>query len=106
MTEPLSCFNRQASLSYEDGEPKDINDDGSSKAINRLEQSARWMRPASNLKAFVKHLGKYEFFNHYRKGDMQLEDWAGEGTVDDTIIRTLEYFYIYYGFEKSDESSL
>ena len=97
---------RRANLSYEDGEPKDINDDGSSKAINRLEKSAGWMRPASNLKAFVKHLGKYEYFNHYRKGDMQLEDWAGEGTVDDTIIRTLEYFYIYYGFEKSDESSL
>ena len=97
---------RRASLSYEDGEPKDINDDGSSKAINRLEKSADWMRPASNLKAFVKHLGKYEFFNHYRKGDMQLEDWAGEGTVGDMIIRTLEYFYIYYGFEKSDESSL
>ena len=97
---------RRASLSYEDGEPKDINDDGSSKAINRLEKSADWMRPASNLKAFVKHLGKYEFFNHYRKGDMQLEDWAGEGTVGDTINRTLEYFYIYYGFDKSDESSL
>ena len=97
---------RRASLSYEDGESKDINDHGSRKAINRLEKSADWMRPASNLKAFVKHLGKYEFFNHYRKGDMQLEDWAGEGTVDDAITRTLEYFYIYYGFEKSDESSL
>ena len=97
---------RRAGLSYEDGEPKDINNDGSRKAINRLEKSADWMRPASNLKAFVKHLGKYEFFNHYRKGDMQLEDWAGEGTVGDTIIRTLEYFYIYYGFEKNDESSL
>jgi len=97
---------RRASLSYEDGESKDINDHGSRKAINRLEKSVDWMRPASNLKAFVKHLGKYEFFNHYRKGDMQLEDWAGEGTVDDAITRTLEYFYIYYGFEKSDESSL
>jgi predicted helicase len=97
---------RRASLSYEDGKPKDINVYGSRKAIDRLEKSVDWMRPASNLKAFVKHLGKYEFFNHYRKGDMQLEDWAGEGTVDDAITRTLEYFYIYYGFEKSDESSL
>jgi Flp pilus assembly protein TadD len=97
---------RRAGLSYEDGEPKDTNDYSSRKAINRLEKSVDWMRPTSNLKAFVKHLGKYEFFNHYRKGDMQLEDWAGEGTVDDAITRTLEYFYIYYGFEKSDESSL
>jgi type II secretory pathway component GspD/PulD (secretin) len=97
---------RRANLSYEDGKPKDINDYGSRKAIDRLEKSVDWMRPASNLKAFVKHLGKYEFFNHYRKGDMQLEDWAGEGTVDDAITRILEYFYIYYGFEKSDESSL
>ena len=65
-----------------------------------------WMKPAPHLKAFTKHLGKYEFFNHYRKGDMQLENWAGEGTINDVIRRTLEYLYIKYGFEKSEHSSL
>ena len=64
------------------------------------------MRPASNLKAFVKHLGKYEFFNHYRKGDMQLESWAGEKNIDDAISRTLEYLYIFYDFEKDERSEL
>jgi len=37
---------------------------------------------------------------------MQLENWAGEGTINDAIWRTLEYLYIKYGFEKNNESSL
>ena len=74
--------------------------------VKKLEKSSSWMRPASNLSAFVRHLGKYEFFNHYRIGDMQLDTWAGEGSVNDAIMRALEFLYIYYEFEKSGESSL
>jgi hypothetical protein len=97
---------RRASLSYESGDPKISNNEPKNSAVNKLEKSSNWMRPASNLSAFVKHLGKYEYFNHYRTGDMQLDDWAGEGKVNDVIIRALEYLYIFYKFEKSDESSL
>ena len=97
---------RRANLSYESGDPKISNNEPKNSAVKKLEKSSNWMRPASNLSAFVKHLGKYEFFNHYRTGDMQLDDWAGEGNVNDAIIRALEYLYIYYKFEKSDESSL
>jgi hypothetical protein len=49
---------------------------------------------------------KSKFFNHYRKGDMKLENWAGEGTINDVIRRTLEFLYIKYGFEKSNQSEL
>ena len=97
---------RRASLSYEDGKPKPSKNNISGDGVNKLENSFKWMQPAPHLSAFVKHLGKYEFFNHYRKGDMQLENWAGEGTINDAIWRTLEYLYIKYGFEKSSESSL
>ena len=97
---------RRASLSLKDGTPKADNSIGDSSSIIKLERQAEWMKPAPHLKAFARHLGKYEFFNHYRKGDMQLENWAGEGTINDAIRRSLEYFYIYYGFEKSDDSSL
>jgi len=97
---------RRASLSYESGDPKISNNEPKNSAVNKLEKSSNWMRPASNLSAFVKHLGKYEYFNHYRTGNMQLDDWAGEGKVNDVIIRALEYLYIFYKFEKSDESSL
>ena len=64
------------------------------------------MRPAANLKAFVRHLGKYEFFNHYRKGDMQLENWAGEKTIFSAITRTLDYLYFYYDFEAKQNLEL
>ena len=76
------------------------------KNIDKLEKNANWMRQASNLKAFVKHLSKYEFFNYYRKGDMELENWAGEGTINDAILRSLEYFHIFYGFDKNETSEL
>lgn len=38
----------------------------------------------------------------FRKGDMQLENWAGEGTgtIKEAIRKTLDYLYIYYNFEK------
>ncbi len=101
---------RRASLTYEDGEPVSEGDFFDDKikpgSIDKLERNANWMRPASNLKALVKHLGKYEFFNHYRMGDMQLENWAGEGTIKNAIKRTLEYLYIFYDFEKNEKSSL
>jgi len=97
---------RAANLSYENGDPKNERGEIHNTPISKLEKQAKWMQPAPHLTAFVKHLGKYEFFNHYRTGDMQLENWAGEGTVTDAIKRTLEYFYIFYGFDKSDESAL
>ncbi len=97
---------RRAGLSYETGDPIEAASRAGTENIDKLEKSASWMRPASNLKAFVKHLGKYEFFNHYRKGDMQLESWAGEKNIDDAISRTLEYLYIFYDFEKDERSEL
>ena len=97
---------RKASLSYEDGEPMTGPGGRDNSNIGKLEKETSWMRPAPNLRAFVKHLGKYEFFNHFRKGDMQLENWAGEGTISEAIWRTLEYLYIFYGIEKSYESEL
>ncbi len=97
---------RRASLSYQDGSPRENDKKTENSNVGRMEKQSKWMQPAPHLKAFAKHLGKYEFFNHYRKGDMQLENWAGEGTINDAIRRTLEYLYIFYDFEKSEESSL
>ena len=97
---------RRAGISYESGDPIEENLSLGTKNIDKLEKNANWMRPASNLKAFVKHLGKYEFFNYYRKGDMELENWAGEKTINDAILRSLEYLYIFYGFEKNETSEL
>jgi len=86
--------------------PKDVKKKNGS--IEKLERNTSWLKPAPHLKALVKHLGKYEWFNHYRKGDMQLENWVGEGigTIKDAIPKTLDYLYIYYNFEKNDKSSL
>ena len=86
--------------------PKAAAEKTDNSRVAQLERSTDWMRPAPNLRAFVKHLGKYEFFNQYRKGDMKLENWAGESDIGDAIRRTLEYFYIYYDIEKSDKSEL
>ena len=97
---------RKAGLSYRSGDLMVSNAELDNSKVKKLEKSSSWMRPASNLSAFVRHLGKHEFFNHYRIGDMQLDTWAGEGSVNDAIMRALEFFYIYYEFEKSDESSL
>ena len=97
---------RKAGLSYRSGDLMVSNAELDNSKVKKLEKSSSWMRPASNLSAFVRHLGKYEFFNHYRIGDMQLDTWAGEGSVNNAIIRALEFLYIYYEFEKSSESSL
>ncbi len=95
---------RRANLSLENGDLIEEKASVQTKSMNKLKKTASWMRPASHLSAFVHHLSKYEYFNHYRKGDIQLESWSGEGTVDDTIMRTLEYLYIFYNFEKNSKS--
>jgi type II secretory pathway component GspD/PulD (secretin) len=97
---------RRASLKYEDGSSIKGDTSKSNGSIDKLEKNVNWMRPASNLKSLVAHLGKYEFFNHYRRGDMQLDNWSGEGTIEDAILRTLDYLYIYYDFEKNEKSEL
>ena len=62
-----------------------------------LERKASWMKPSANLTAIVKHLGKYKFFNQFRSGDIMLEKWAGEKTLDDILSRSVDYFFIKYG---------
>ena len=37
---------------------------------------------------------------------MRLEDWAGEGTIEDVIRRALNYLYIFYDFEKNEKPNL
>lgn len=98
---------RKATLNYEeqaapDATPEKVDDTN----ISKLESTANWMRPAPHLKALVRHLSKYDYFNHFRTGDMQLETWAGEGTVLDAIKRSLSYLYIYYDFEKNEKPEL
>ena len=97
---------RQATLSYDDGNSKDPEADIKNVNLTKLEKDTSWMRPSSNLRGIVYHLGKYDFFNQFRKSDIMLENWAGEGTFVDVIRRTLEYFYIRYGFEKNSHSEL
>ena len=91
---------RHASLSYEDGTP--IEDRATSTGESRtddLEKAAPWMRPAPHLKAIMETLNRREFFNRYRTGDMQLEDWASPAAVADAILRTVEYLYISYDLD-------
>jgi len=98
---------RRATLDYNaQAEPLPEPERVSGENITRLNQSANWMRPAPHLKSLVQHLSKYDYFNHFRTGDMQLENWAGEGNVLDAIRRTLDYLYIFYDFEKNDEPEL
>ncbi len=98
---------RRATLDYDAGTdaaaaPETVDNTN----IGKLEKNASWMKPAPHLKALVRHLSKYEYFNHFRTGDMQLETWAGEGTVLDAIKRSLSYLYIYYDFEKNEKPQL
>lgn len=98
---------RRATLNYNAQaeplpEPENVNNEN----INKLNQSANWMRPAPHLKSLVQHLSRYDYFNHFRTGDMQLENWADGGNALDAIRRTLDYLYISYDFEKNDESQL
>ena len=97
---------RRASITYEDGVPVSENVMIKTGSIDKLEKNADWMRPASHLKGLVQHLGKYEFFTHYRKGDMRLDNWAGEGTIEGVIRRALNYLYIFYDFEKNEKPNL
>ena len=96
---------RQATLSYEDGESMNPEADVKTTNLTKLEGDS-WMKPSPNLKGIVSHLSKYDFFNQFRKGDIMVENWAGEGTIYDVINRTLEYFYIRYGFAKNSTAQL
>jgi Flp pilus assembly secretin CpaC len=82
---------RQATLSYDDGESMNPEADVKTTNLTKLEGDS-WMKPSPNLKGIVSHLSKYDFFNQFRKGDIMVENWAGEGTIYDVINRTLEYF--------------
>lgn len=98
---------RRATLDYnQQAEPLPEPESVDTTNIGKLQKTAPWMQPAPHLSALVRHLSRYEFFNHFRTGDMQLENWAGEGTVLDAIKRHLEYLYIYYDFEAKDEPEL
>jgi hypothetical protein len=54
------------------------------------------MKPAPNLRAIVDHLGRYKYFNQFRKGDIVLKNWATENTLNDIAGKTLDYLYIKY----------
>ncbi len=97
---------RRASLSYENGDTIDPEKGVTTSSVKKLEGSTDWMKPSPNLKAIVHHLGKYDFFNNYRSGDIALENWSGEESKRNAIWRALEYFYIKYDFEKHDQSTL
>ncbi len=98
---------RRATLDYnQQAEPLPEPENADTTNIGKLQKSAKWMQPQPHLAALVRHLSRYEFFNHFRTGDMQLENWAGEGTVLDAIRRHLEYLYIYYDFEAKEEPEL
>ena len=88
---------RRASLSDQKG---DTLSDSAVRTPNNLldlERNSSWMKPSANLSSIVKHLEKYKFFNQFRSGDILLEKWAGEETLDDVMARSLDYFYIKYG---------
>lgn len=97
---------RRATLSYETGEAKTSADETRNSTVQKLEASTSWMRPGSNLSGFVQHLGQYEYFNHYRSGDMQLENWASDEKVNDAIMNALDFLYISNEFDKSEKSIL
>lgn len=97
---------RRASLRHGNGDVIEAKDSSDNSAVGKLKRTSKWMQPAPHLSGFVKHLGRYDFFNHYRKGDMQLERWAGEENIGQALLRTLEYLYIYYEFEKNVKSEL
>ncbi|MBO6788650.1 MAG: hypothetical protein JJ900_17520 [Rhodospirillales bacterium] len=98
---------RRASLDYDaEADATAAPEKAEDTNIGKLEKNASWMKPAPHLKALVRHLSKYDYFNHFRTGDMQLETWAGEGTVLDAIKRSLSYLYIYYDFEKNEKPQL
>ena len=65
--------------------------------LRDLERASPWLKPASNLRAIVQHLGRYKYFNQMRKGDILLEQWASESSFDAIVDRTLEFLYIQYG---------
>lgn len=97
---------RRASLSYENGDAIENNRNLDNGNHSKVRASLEWMRPNPNLSAFVKHLGKYEFFNHYRNGDMQLESWTGDETVDNFILQAIDHLYIHHNVQQLENSEL
>lgn len=87
---------RRASLSDQKADAQVDNLEYTPNNLVDLERNASWMKPSANLTSIVKHLEKYKFFNQFRSGDILLEKWAGEGTLDDVLGRSLEYLYIKY----------
>ena len=88
---------RRASLTDQSGDALAENTKYTPNNLLDLERNTSWMKPSANLTAIVQHLGKYKFFNQFRSGDILLEKWAGEKTLDDVISRSLDYFFIRYG---------
>ncbi len=97
---------RRASLNHENGVPIENNREVDDEKSLNVKPLMDWMRPNPNLSAFVKHLGKYEFFNHYRNGDMQLESWTGDETVNNFILQAIEYLYIRHDVDQMEHSEL
>ena len=88
---------RRASLTDQSGDALAENTKYTPNNLLDLERNTSWMKPSANLTAIVQHLGKYKFFNQFRSGDILLEKWAGEKTLDDVMSRSLDYFFIRYG---------
>lgn len=87
---------RRASLTDQQGEVVGQAAQYTSNNLRDLERNVPWMKPAPNLRAIVDHLGRYKYFNQFRKGDIVLKNWATENTLNDIAGKTLDYLYIKY----------
>lgn len=97
---------RSASLSLSDGSPIPVTGGARSDTVTELEQGG-WIKPMPHLKAITYELAKYKFFNHFRKGDIALENFGVEQSLMSAVGNTLEYLYIFdYDFGKSERSEL
>ena len=88
---------RRASLSDQKGDTLSDSTVRTPNNLLDLERNSSWMKPSANLSSIVKHLEKYKFFNQFRSGDILLEKWASEETLDDVMAKSLDYLYIKYG---------
>jgi type II secretory pathway component GspD/PulD (secretin) len=87
---------RRASLTDQQGEIVGQPAQYTSNNLRDLERNVPWMKPSPNLRAIVDHLGRYKYFNQFRKGDIVLKNWATENTLNDITGKTLDYLYIKY----------
>ena len=87
---------RRASLTDQQGEVVGQAAQYTSNNLRDLERNVPWMKPAPNLRAIVDQLGRYKYFNQFRKGDIVLKNWATENTLNDIAGKTLDYLYIKY----------